>query len=273
MAIDVVTNEVAANFEEVAAATRGIDTRVVSSFTGGIVFGALLGFYFGYRFNREKIKAELFEESKEELEEIRATYRKEYSRGSDAPVPEGHEGTVNYRRTGQVKPSVEEIVEQRGYSTRAEDEERPLRAPVPVSPARPSGAQPEFVVEPPQQADEVTDEIRSHDVWNWQREKRVRNPNFPYIIHENEFEESESGYTQTTYTFYAVDNVLVDTDDKPLDDVNAVVGLGNLRFGHGSQDEDVVLVRNDRLELEMEITRVPRSYAEDITGLDSSDPN
>lgn len=269
MAIDVVANEVAANLEEAAAATRGIDTRVVSAFTGGIVFGALLGFYFGYRYNREKIKAEAFEESQAEVTKIREAYRSEYSRGSDDPVPSDPANAGRYVKR-EAKPSVEEIVEKRGYSTRVEEEERPLRAPVPMSPTPERVVTPPVVI-PPEETAQVTDEIRSHDVWNWQREKKMRNPNFPYIIHENEFSESDVGYTQTTYTLYAGDNVLVDTNDQPLDNVNAIVGLGNLRFGHGSQDEDVVHVRNDKLELEMEITRVPGSYAEDVIGLDPSD--
>jgi len=268
MAIDVVANEVAANLEEVAAATRGINTQAVGAFTGGVAFGALLGFFFGYRFNTEKIKAEAFKDSQEEVSKIREAYREEYSRGSDEPVPEG--GRVQH--TMRVKPSVEEIVEQRGYSTRVENEERPLRPPVPISPTpeREQVVVTPPVVFPPRDTSD-TEQVTERAQWNWAREKSQRTPNFPYIIHENEFGESELGYNQTTYTYYAVDNVLVDTDDKPLDNVNTVVGLGNLRFGYGSQDEDVVHVRNDRIQLEMEITRVPRSYAEDVMGLDPSD--
>src|SRR5215204_6258738 len=127
MAIDVAAEAVASNLEEAAAVTRGIDTRVVGAFTGGIAFGALLGFYFGYRFNREKIKAEAFKDSQEEVTKIREAYREEYSRGSDTPAPED---TSARRAAPGVKPSVEEIIEQKGYSTRAEGEERPLRPPV-----------------------------------------------------------------------------------------------------------------------------------------------
>jgi len=84
---------------------------------------------------------------------------------------------------------------------------------------------------------------------------------------------SEMGYSKVEYTYYEGDNVLVGEDDRPLPDVNGTVGLGNLRFGHGAQDDDVVFVRNDKLNLEMEITRVRGQYEEEVLGLDTHDPS
>ena len=78
-----------------------------------------------------------------------------------------------------------------------------------------------------------------------------------------------------TYTFYEVDEVMVEESGtrQPLDHVDFAVGLQNLKWGHGSDDPDVVYVRNDRLEMEMEICRLHKSYEEEVMGLDGNEPD
>lgn len=223
MAIDALTEEVAENLEEAAAATRAIDTGAVKYFLGGVAFGAVIGFYFGYRFNREKIRAEAFKQSDEEIQKIRDLY---------------HQKTV----AATPKPSVEEVIEKRGYV-------RPLKPPVPLN-------------EHPLMR-------RAQDEgWDYEIELANREEDVPYVIHQDEFNEEEpAGYNSVTYTYYAGDDVLCDEDGKPLPHADIIVGQENLKFGHGADDEDVVFVRNDRLELEMEICRVPGSYEEEVLGL------
>jgi hypothetical protein len=285
---EAVTQEVATNLEEAASATRAINTQAVGAFMGGVAFGVVLGFYFGYRFNKAKIKAEAFKQSQMEVEQIREVYRnreaantvRDVEVNSDEPdvthvatvrpsgegvrVRQGEEGYVQY---GKVKPSVEEIVEQRGYSTRAEEivEERPLKPPVPVNPTP---------VTPPVRFGETLAASRAtqrQGDWNYARELRQRNPNHPYIIHMDEFFHPENEYSKTSYTLYAADTTLVGEDGEPLADANTIVGMGNLRFGHGSEDENMVYIRNDKLQLDMEITRDPGSYEAKVQGLDPDD--
>jgi hypothetical protein len=166
---EAVADEIATNLEEVAEVTRRIAGRDVSFLFGGIALGAPIGFYFGYKWNKEKLKAEIYAEMEAEIERIREMY------------------------------------------------------------------------------------------------------NAPYVIHQDEFNNTETGYTQTTYTYYALDDVLVDTNERPVAHADVVVGQENLKFGHGTDDLDVVFVRNDKLELEMEICRVPRSYGEDVLGHDKDE--
>jgi hypothetical protein len=249
MAIEGVVEEVATNLEEVAEVTRRIDTRGVGFFLGGFVVGASVGFYFGRRWNREKLRLEAFKDSQAEVEKIREVYRD----GSRTVVV-------------QEKPSVEEVIEKRGYSTNAErgiDESpaRPLRAPVPV--------QPTHVKAPPVVIYEGGKD--KNDNWNYPHELAQRSPDEPYVIHQDEFSNNESGYEHTTYTYYAGDDVLVDTDGTPVPHGDLVVGQDNLKWGHGADDIDVVFVRNDRLNLEIEICRSPKSYEEEILGLDRND--
>lgn len=232
-AIEAVAEEVATNLEEVAEVTRRINGSSAGFFLGGVVVGAGVGFYFGRRWNREKIKAQAFQEAEEEIAEMREMYRaREVAR--------------------MQKPDVEEIIEKQGYSTK----ERPLPAPVPISPVP---VHPAPVAAPPVM-----------DGWDYASELAQRSPEQPYVIHKDEFGESEL-YSQTSYIYYSVDDVLTDTDRTPVPHGDLVVGQDNLKWGHGSEDRDTVFIRNERMELEIEITRVPQSYEEEVLGITRND--
>lgn len=231
---EAVAEEVATNLEEIAEVTRRIDGRAVSFLLGGVVLGIPVGFYFGYRWNKEKIRAEAFQKSDEEVEQVKEMFR-----------------LRDVART--EKPSVQQVIEERGYSTHSD---RPLAAPVPISLAP---AIPPPVAEP------------KEDGWDYPFELAQRSPEQPYVIHQDEFRGTESGYTQTTYTYYEVDDVLANTDDTPVPHGDIVVGQNNLKWGHGTDDPDVVFIRNDKLELEMEICRVPKSYEEEVLGHDRNE--
>jgi len=147
------------------------------------------------------------------------------------------------------KPTPEAIVREQGYET--PEPPRPTRPPVPVR-------EPETLVE------EV-----SRDEWNYNKEIAQRDRNHPYIIHENEFQETFPDYQQLQWTYYAGDNILCDERDEVVVRPELVVGEENLRrFGHGSSDDNMVYIRNDRLEIEWEITRSWKSHAEEVLGLD-----
>jgi hypothetical protein len=104
--------------------------------------------------------------------------------------------------------------------------------------------------------------------WNYEKELANRSPEFPYVIHQNEYNHSNLNYSKTAFTYYAIDEIISDDeDDSPVNNGDVVVGLENLKFGHGSDDANVVYVRNDILEMDMVITRLPRSYEEEVLGL------
>ena len=245
---EVVTEEVASNLEEVAQATRALDTRALGFFTGGMFVGGAIGFYFGYRFNKEKLRLEAFNESQEEVEAIRETYRR--------------------KELVLDKPELEQIIEERGYSVGVE---RPLPAPVPVLDLEALRARPE---EPPviETPTAIVQAGKNKDTgWNYKTELSNRTPNAPYIIHQDEHQQSEHGYEQVEYIYWDGDGVLTDSDNQPLLDSRGIVGPENLKWGHGSDDANVVYVRNDTLELEMSITRDPRSWEEQEGNLDAED--
>lgn len=227
--VDVAVEEVASNLEEIAEATRRINTNSVGFFLGGVAVGAAVGFYFGHKWNKEKIKAEVFKQSEEEVAKIREVYQQK----TVAALP---------------KPDLEEIVEEQGY-------DRPLKPPVPVF--------------DPRSADPV---VNPRPTWDYPKELEGRLDGEPYVIHQDEFMQSTTGYTKVVYTYFAGDDVLVDdANDHPLPHADIIVGLNNLQFGHGTDDDDVVFVRNDERQLEMEICRTHKSYEEEILGVENSE--
>jgi hypothetical protein len=106
------------------------------------------------------------------------------------------------------------------------------------------------------------------DEWDLQEELQYRedNPDVPYVIHKDEFWAEEKGYTQTTLTYYDVDDILVDEDDHPIYGYTKIIGP--FRWGHGSGDPNVFHVRNDRLQGEYEILlHKGESYTRDVKGI------
>lgn len=237
MAAEQVTEQVAEHIEEVAEVTRKIDTRVVGFFLGGVGVGAVIGFFYGYRFNQEKIKAELFKESEEEIARIREDYRQKIL-------------------AAKPKPPVEQVLEERGYKAKTEPEpERPLPPPVPIS--------------YPQITHRTTlTEKDKMDGWSFPREMASRRSDQPFIIHQDEFAQNDSEYPQATYIYYVEDDVLADEDNTVITKRDELIGPNVLnRFGHGTDDYNILYVRNPVLELDIELCRNAASYEEEVLGL------
>lgn len=252
-----VIEQVAEHLEETAEATRMLDARVIGFGITGATIGAVIGFIFGYRYNREKIRAEAFLQSEAELEKIRDVYR---HRVTELPlvVPE--------------KENLETIIEERGYSNKVHDvdqavtdvdlSERPLKAPVPIDPSK--------TVKTVVRTDEG--EKDKNDNWSYPSEMAQRSVEKPFIIHQDEYATNESGYKQETYMYYEGDQVLAELDDTPITNIDELVGLNNLKkFGHGSDDQNIVYIRNSRLDLEIEVCRSPGSFENEVEGLEHSD--
>lgn len=105
--------------------------------------------------------------------------------------------------------------------------------------------------------------------WNWEHENEIRKADGPYVLHEDEFHAREKGYNQSTLTYYAGDDVMVDPEDQPITRYPMVIG--ELMFGHGSSDGSVFFVRNDKLRGEYEIIRHPGKYAIEVLNIHHSD--
>lgn len=107
------------------------------------------------------------------------------------------------------------------------------------------------------------------DTWDYEEEVSKRSPLEPYVIHRDEFiseEMAAENYIQESWTYFVGDETLVDQDQKPVYNHETVVG--KLRFGHGSQDPNIVYVRNMTRNMEYEIMRDPGHYRVEILGLE-----
>jgi hypothetical protein len=98
--------------------------------------------------------------------------------------------------------------------------------------------------------------------WDWASELEARSTDAPYIIHIEEFVGQESGYNQDTVTYYAADDVVVDDHDEVMEDYRKL--MGELKFGHGSQDRNIVYIRNDKWGTEWEVLLDSGSYLESV---------
>jgi hypothetical protein len=102
------------------------------------------------------------------------------------------------------------------------------------------------------------------DDWDYEVEVQKRSDDKPYIIHRDEFMAEESGFRQSSLTYYAGDNILCDEKDEPI--YNHELISGTLRFGHGSKDISIVYVRNPILESEYEIILDHGHYQVEVLG-------
>ena len=99
------------------------------------------------------------------------------------------------------------------------------------------------------------------DEWDYKTELEARTNEAPYIIHVDEFLSDEMGWdSQSMLTWYNKDQVLCDSHDTPI--YNHAEVVGELRFGHGSNDPNVVYIRNPVLQAEYEVIRDEGSYEE-----------
>jgi len=260
-AVELVTEEVASNLEEVASATRAIDTRVVGSLLVGLGIGLAVGFYIGYRWNREKLRMEAFKDSQEEVEKIREAYASSH-RTTSVPTE---------------KPTIEEVIEERGYQVVEEESSvTPLTRPGSKKSSKKSGrpTKPPVVVKEPTIHIPTPGSVETPPVWDYaaQIAWREANEGVPYVIHQDEYAQSETGYSKVAFTYYAGDDVLVGEDERPIPHADIIVGQTNLKFGLGTDDPDVVFVRNETMEMEMEICRTHLSYEQEVLGLENDNP-
>lgn len=241
-----VAEEVALNLEEVASATRAINANAMGFFISGIGAGCAVGFYVGYRIAKARTRAEALAQAEAEIETMRRHYQAKVVAAEEKPS----------------RDEVARIVEERGYSTAADLSERPLPAPVPI------------MTTPVEAPAVVYDGGKDKNAgWNFPKELEARSAGMPYVIHQDEFNDDVNGYSQVTYTYYAQDDILIDENDSQPINIDEIVGQTNLKFGHGTDDIDVVYVRNDKLQIEMEICRSSGSYEEEVMGLQRDEPS
>lgn len=210
----------------------GENDSVMYGIVGGLIVGGIAGAWFGYRaakFKYEKV-------AEDEIRDMREYYKNQ-AKATEA----------------RLKAPLDEVVEYLGYVKADKVEELPQIE--------------EHIVEA-EVVEETTNvfDTQVDDDWDYEVEKALRaeHPGEPYVIHLDEY--GEEGYSTACYTFYEDDEILADERDEIIDDVPRIVGNCLNFFGHGSDNKDIVMVRNDALEMDMEICKAKGSYAADTAG-------
>lgn len=105
----------------------------------------------------------------------------------------------------------------------------------------------------------------SDDDWNWEAELNARSDKSIYVITRDEFDADDMGNRQGSVTFYEGDRMVCDALGEPIYNWTSHIG-SELPFGHGSEDENVVFIRNESLKWEYEVARDPGYFAEEQQG-------
>jgi hypothetical protein len=221
---------------------------------GGSVAAALaVGGAAGYLVARKQLETKYELLAQQEIEEARDYFRTLYKKGKEYASPEAAaeallpENVVESLRlySGGVPPELSgELTYHRAHLLHEVGklaEEEPVELSV---------------------FDQV---VTEHDI---EAEVRERTEEAPYIISKDEFFEDAANHSQSTISYYAGDGVLADEHDEPIEDIDRVVGDNNIpRFGHRSEDPNVLYVRNHSLGTDYEITLSKGKYSVEVAGL------
>lgn len=113
----------------------------------------------------------------------------------------------------------------------------------------------------------VFDDAHSDGDFDYDYELAIRIPGVPYILSQEEFMLNEPEYDQNTLTYFEGDDVLTDSRDVVINESETTVGDANLlRFGHGSKDNNVIYIRNEKLEIDFEVVRSMGEYTKEVLG-------
>lgn len=243
---------------------------------GVSVFSTTVGAIAGSILTKRRLMTKLDETLQQEIAETRAhlatVYKKDLSPAEavELLVPEnerpqsasavaaktamraynGEKVNVVTSSEGLIKPADKEVPEE------------PVAAVEETVPVRTSVVRNIFVDNIP-----LTDED-----FDLEEERLARRNGIPYVVTREEYDENEDQYEQVSLTYFGYDDVLVDEDEKSIDNIEEFVGKHNLqRFGHGSGDAKIVYIRNESREMDYEVLRSDGSYAEEVLGLTSDD--
>jgi hypothetical protein len=239
--------------EVVDVAKESIARNHVAWMWGGFFTGVALGGGIGYFATRRYLEPKYAEIAENEISDMRKHFAKRSMARKD-------------------KPPIDDL-NKRVEDLRYREGRGPVVKPnVPVAPA-PPGAPNEHVHDTPNPAQHrnvFQADPSASEGWDYEVEKALREDKEIYVIHADEF--GETDLNEAALTYYSGDDVLCDASDRIIDNQDRLVGEGLNKFGHGSGDKDVVFIRNETLAVDLEVTNTDKSYAEEVHGLKHEDP-
>lgn len=214
---------------------------------GSVVISLGIGSALGYLYAKNELQVGFDSRLEDEIEELRRYYKKRYKTGEYETAEKAAEslsplGTFKGPRSGIDIP-----------------EGPPFEAP---------DVDPEKLKEVVERLkyDSPHDSPVIEEPWVAIADAQPENPDDESvrIITAHEFIGNDFEHHQPTWQYYQVDDVLVDEGGEIVHDRDEIIGKGTLKcFGQGSDDVDLVYVRNTTLERDYEIARVHEKFGED----------
>lgn len=90
----------------------------------------------------------------------------------------------------------------------------------------------------------------------------------PYVISSEEYSHDEPEFDKITISYYEEDDTLCDDRERPIDDIEGLIGDALSHFGEKSNDRNIVYVRNHRISSDFEVLRETGEYAVRVLGLE-----
>lgn len=220
---------------------------------GAAVLGAGAGFYGGYRWAFKKFYASYDEILGEEIRKAKLFYAKANKAGQFS-TPEGAAEAL-----GVVGEAADALLE---YQGKAVEPDHVVLTPDKVI----------VVEEPLETFAEQHQRLIEENIFDKPPFISTPRDDAPYVISLEEWLEQEGEHDQISVTWYEGDRVMADERDEPVETVELLFGFENLEcFGLGSEDDNVVLIRNKLTKTDFEVSRSTGKYAHEVLGLEHSD--
>lgn len=231
-----------------------------TAIAGSLLAGAFVGYVITERVLRARYE-KILQDEVDRIESYYQTKVEEYEVPEDVVLVEAKFEKVETETVQFDQKIIEtqQLAESLGYAHDLKEEEH-IRNTTPVPDTPQSYSQGKMTVREAEPIDYESNAYkdllaeRSHDK--------------PYIITIDEFMDEYKDYDKISFTYFEGDDVVADEREQPYEEVASSLGLGNLkRFGEWSQDADQVYIRNHKLEIDFEVTRDDRSFAEVVAGV------
>lgn len=225
------------------------DVRVISA--GSLAVGAVTG----YLVAKKRLSSKFEERTQQEVEDIRDMYKRRYKEGQYAD-PESTSAVLSSEDTGGL--DIAPVVPKTNYQTVVDD--LGYNAPT-------DGEIDGIVIQDNTFDGETRVTVRVDPLGERHVGVEERTPDRPYVISRAQFDDAEVGLDQVTVTWWDKDDTLSDEQERIMTDIDGTVGIDNLqKFGLGSDDENVVYIRNERISTDFEVVRDYGSYNEEVAG-------
>jgi hypothetical protein len=97
----------------------------------------------------------------------------------------------------------------------------------------------------------------------------VKESDEPYLLTEEEYQNDNGEIRQEPLIYWAIDGQLTDVANDLIENPKKVVGSTTLtKFGFIQSDPDILYVRNNKRNIDYEISKVEKSYKVEIVGVD-----